>query len=97
MPLIEASLCLYFSHLSFQFVPLLGYPSLVCHTSPCHLQVRIIPPTTHHPQIAYGFSRDPQLHMQLNLSSTHFTWSLQVVAVMIMWKFAMDTHSPQAR
>ena len=75
----------------------MAYPSLVCHTSPSHLRVRIIPPATHHPQIAYGASRDLQLHMQFDLPSIRFTWRLQVVAVMIMWKFAMETNSPQAR
>ena len=31
VPLIEGPLCLCFSHLSFYFVPLMAYPSLVCH------------------------------------------------------------------
>ena len=72
-------------------------PSLVCHTSASYLQVRIIPSTTHHPQITYGVSRDLQLHMLFDLSSTHFTWGLQVVAVIIMWKYAMETNAPQVR
>ena len=77
----------------------MAYPTVVCYTPTSRLQVRIIPPTTHHPQIAYGVSRDLQLHMQFDLPSIHFTWrlQLQVVAVMIMWKLVMETHSPQAR
>ena len=74
----------------------MAYPSLVCHRPPAYLQVRIIPPTTHHPQIAFGVSRDLQLHMEFDLPSIYFPWRLQVVAVMIMWKFGMETHSPQA-
>ena len=75
----------------------MAYPTLVCHTPPSHSQVRIILLTTHHPQIAFGVSRDLQLFMECDLPSIHFTWRLQVIAVMIMWKFGMETHCPQAR